>query len=377
MKEAVRRVFLNNMWLKVLSLGLAIVLFWLVRADREVERTVTMNVDVVDKRLAKRTQINSFPTQIRVRVRGRQTQMHRLINLTATYTAEISKLSHNQRYHFDHGLVAKHLGVGVKIIEVIPPSFALRFSPIVTRALPVQPIFRGRVPDGYLRGPAVVTPARILVSGADIYVRQLRFIETSPIELSGATRDVQVDVALQGPTVNFVKYKTPRVTVMIPISAKLGKKPFINVPVKVRNCDPNLRCQPQPAVVDVWLEGPVLAVDALSRSDIERYIYLEASPYTAKQVGEHKAPLIVKNPPLGVKLFTERTYFILVITDTRAKVEPPKVPDVSSPTRDVQTPKRDARTPSRDTARVRDGRQPRDAHQRRVHADTEGSDIDR
>ncbi|MCA9524121.1 MAG: YbbR-like domain-containing protein [Myxococcales bacterium] len=323
LSDIARHIFVHNFKLKLLSLVLAVVLFVLVRADRVVERTVTLDVVVIDKRQKSRYRLSEIPTMVKVRLRSRITKLRGLDEMALPpLEVDISKRRNGDRFHFEESTIARLLRIpGVKIVEISPASFVLQFSKIIRRTLPVRAQFRGQVPNGYVRGPAQLKPPFVVVKGAEENVQRLRYLETQPIELSGNVSDLNLNIGLENLPTNFVEFETKTVSVTIPITPKVGKTRIRNVAVIVRNCNPDFICSARPKRVDVYVEGPELDVRKLRAAELERFIYIEGNQLT--KPGEHRAQLVIRAHPDGLQFFTERTYFLVTVVDPRKKTTPP------------------------------------------------------
>lgn len=107
----------------------------------------------------------------------------------------------------------------VRILDISPDTLVFRFTEIVTRKVPVQPVkalnerfFQKQfTQNGNMR----VIPDSILVSGPGNLVNRIRAIRTRPISYTNLTDSVTTEAELE--PVKTLTYSEKKVTVMIPV----------------------------------------------------------------------------------------------------------------------------------------------------------------
>jgi YbbR domain-containing protein len=116
----------------------------------------------------------------------------------------------------------------VEIIDWRPKSVAVKLEPLITRTLEVQVRILGNAAEGFEEKPPIVTPTRVTVSGAEIWVSK---VASAGVDLF--LRNNKEDVEEERPVylrdeadrvVGFVEVTPPQVTVLVPIAQKRGNK---------------------------------------------------------------------------------------------------------------------------------------------------------
>lgn len=137
---------------------------------------------------------------------------------------------------------------------------------------------------GYRLTNIVVTPPSVIVFSSDpSLVEGLPgYIETQPLDLTGAEEDIETFLELQTPEgVTVVNDQKVLVQVSIsPIESNLR----IAVPVEVIGLIPGDKTVISPNVVDVILSGPVPVLDALQPGDIRVVVDISGRPYDTYQL---------------------------------------------------------------------------------------------
>jgi YbbR domain-containing protein len=137
---------------------------------------------------------------------------------------------------------------------------------------------------GYRLTNIVVTPPSVIVFSSDpALVEGLPgYIETQPLDLTGAEEDIETFLELQTPEgITVVNDQKVLVQVSIsPIESNLR----IAVPVEVIGMTPGDKTVISPDVVDVILSGPVPDLDALKPGDIRVVVDISGLPYDTYQL---------------------------------------------------------------------------------------------
>ena len=138
----------------------------------------------------------------------------------------------------------------------------------------VKAVLKGAPASGFWVSNIVVTPSTATVVGsADILAKIAGFIETMPVDVTGATADVTKRVSLALPD-TISALNNEGATVQVSITPILGGQ---TVPrqVIVQGLRRGLLASISPAQVDVILSGPLPTLQSLSPEDVQ--VVVEAS----------------------------------------------------------------------------------------------------
>ncbi|MDX9993548.1 MAG: CdaR family protein [Anaerolineales bacterium] len=137
------------------------------------------------------------------------------------------------------------------------------------RDIAVKVVVRGQPANGYrLTNISVTPPAITVYSGDPNLVAALPgFVETEPLNLNGASRDIELSLSLNLPAgISVVGEQT--VLVEVGIEALQGSLSLANMPVTVVGLSSGLGAQIAPETVDIILTGPLPLLEKLTANDI-------------------------------------------------------------------------------------------------------------
>jgi len=163
-----------------------------------------------------------------------------------------------------------------QVIEhvTINPERVIVNQPITQRGgfrsdLVVKPVFVGRIVDGYrVTNISVFPPAVTVFSVNPQDVNELPgYVETLPINLEGASDDLEIPIGLKLPSgISLVGDQD--VVVQVGIAAIESSLQVPNQRVELIGLDPGLMATVGPERVDIILSGPLPRLDALLPNDV-------------------------------------------------------------------------------------------------------------
>jgi YbbR domain-containing protein len=263
---------LRHFGLKVLSLGLALLLWVTVAGEQTVERSlrVPLEFQQFPAGLELRGEI---PATVDVRVRGTSGALSRLAPGDVVAVLDLRAARPGQRlFHLTAEQVRTPFGV--EVVQVTPPSMAMAFDGSASKLVPVIPPLDGRPAAGFVVGKWTAEPAAVEVIGPASAVQRVSEAVTEPVTLAGAREQVRekVTVGLLDPALRLKTPGTAMVTVQIvpaPLEHRLRGRP-----VHLRNLAANLFAEAQPSTVDVTIRGSREALGRLEVDDIAAYVDL-------------------------------------------------------------------------------------------------------
>jgi len=209
-----RRLFLDNILYKVISLLLAVGLWLAVARDpmAEVEVRVPIELNLPDSIVI---DSGSF-AQAQVRLRGPERLIHRLEPGDVRAEVDLGNVQPGERT-FD--LTARHVHVPdeIQVEQIIPGQFHLSFDKRATRTIEVHPRVTGSFANGMRVAQAIADPSTITVTGPEHRLETLQAATTDPIDASGTMdRETYVTQAyVADPLVQVVHPRPIRVTVIM------------------------------------------------------------------------------------------------------------------------------------------------------------------
>lgn len=140
----------------------------------------------------------------------------------------------------------------------------------------IKIVTTGTIAQGYHLTSLVVTPPNVTIYASDpvLALNMPAFLDTEPINLTGAYEDFSLNVALQLQD-GIVVVGNPEVTVNIGIEAIQSSIQLLAVPVEYINMTNGLRVNFSPDTVDLYISGPMNLLEQLVAGDIKVVIDLK------------------------------------------------------------------------------------------------------
>src|ERR1700674_4716977 len=184
MSGSIKRRLLQNIGLKLLSLGLAVAL-WLAVA-RDPVAVVAVEVPIEFNNIHQNLEISSenIP-RIQIRLRGPEHSVRR-IQPSDVY-AEVELDGQKPGDHtFDITSRQVHQPSGLEVIQVVPSQLRVSFDTRMTRQVEVHPRVIGNFVPGYRIARIASNPATVSISGPTKHVQAADSAITDPIDVTGA-----------------------------------------------------------------------------------------------------------------------------------------------------------------------------------------------
>jgi len=222
----VRRVFLHNLPLKIMSVILATGLWYAV--SREPVSEVEVSVPVEFQNVPENLELGSeHIPRAEIRVRGPARIVRDL--KTSDVRAEID-LAGSQAGERTFDLSGRHIRTPreLSVVQIVPSQLHLDLDIRETRELEVRARVLGSFAQGLQVARATAEPARITVTGPKRHVDSLEEALTDPVDASGTMHRgiFMTHVYLSDPLVQVVNPRPVQVTV---IMERASEKPTVSV----------------------------------------------------------------------------------------------------------------------------------------------------
>ena len=209
-------------------------------------------------------------------VSGPASQVDRVVEVRAT--VDISQAS--QKINRDLTLVAlDENGVKVDGISISPEKVNVQIE--ITqrggyRNVTVKVVTTGQVASGYRLTNISASPLVVTVFSTDTeLINNLPgYIETQPINLSGADESIEVSIPLNLPS-GVIVIGEPTVRVSVSISPIESSITLSNLPIELIGQRPEYEYSISPQQVDVIFSGPIPYLDKLSARDVRVILDLD------------------------------------------------------------------------------------------------------
>lgn len=304
----------STLHLRVISGFLALAMFSLVAADREIEETYAFSVQLRDPPEGYAL-MTSLPT-VEVTLRGPSREVARvdpsdLQIVTIEGVAADQEIYRLRSSNFD-------FPERLEIVDIDPVEIPLRFEPLESYQVEIRPNTRGQPYPGYEIVEVRVEPPTVEVrapagDGDDAA------IFTEMVDVSGIREDVNRRVMLN-PLGPFITYDaTQEFTLTVDVEERRSEVILSSQRVHVLGpyeFDYELSGE----VVDVRVDGPSDVVAQLEESGV--LVTVDLSDIAAEEPGTYRVTPQVENLPNGVELLSVYPQRLLVVLMARAAEEP-------------------------------------------------------
>lgn len=262
-EKFVRRIFLEDWSLKLLSLAIALVLWLLVTGQNE-PVTAHVNVQLNFIRPQELEISNDPPRAVDVMLTGSRSKLDDLTSLDLVATVDISDQRAGERVLRLADKAQISLPQGIKVDGFQPSAIPIRLEPVVERQVTIEPKLDGKPADGFEVYSVYPSKGSVAVRGPASRVNALQKIMTESIWLAGhretfTAANVAVDVP--DPKVDLLE---PSISVEVQIGEVRIEKTFSGV-----NVTTSQGGKVQPATTSVTLLGATSLIESLKPEDIK------------------------------------------------------------------------------------------------------------
>ncbi|MEW6368509.1 MAG: CdaR family protein [Acidobacteriota bacterium] len=205
----------RNIGLKLLSLVLAAILWFIIAREETSEAVVRAPVEFVN--MPATLEIASDPpSQVEVRVRASSALMRRVNETGLTARIDLRTARPGRRavqFSSDNF----NLPFGCQVVKINPAGFDLDIEESDSKLAPVTPRVEGRVADGFEIVSIGTSPDKVLVRGPRSRVRRLSAVATEAVSVNGIVTSLSqsVPVRVGDPSCQLVGDATVRIDIAV------------------------------------------------------------------------------------------------------------------------------------------------------------------
>ena len=229
MIDLLQRYVFAHFGYKVVSLALAVGLWWAVSHDPVAE--VEVSVPIEFHRIPQNLEISSvnIPEAL-VRVRGPERVIHNIRPQEVHVEVDLAGVKPGERT-FDLTAQQVHLPYQLEVTQVVPGQVRLSFDAGLTREVEVRPRVIGTFAPGYRIATVKAEPDKISISGPMQRVKAVEAATTDPVDASGTMGhgSFVTNTFVPDPLVQVVRPAPIRVTVTM---EKVPAEPTGNKPTE-------------------------------------------------------------------------------------------------------------------------------------------------
>jgi len=258
--ERLKTALTENMNLKLLSFGFALVLYSMVHGGQDAQTSVSVDLDVLlPPETANRILVDKSKESVKLTVRGPRAAIEELHARDIGAIQIDARTGSEKRIPIDPASI--RLPPGVHVEQVDPPAIDLVWEDRVERDVPIQVSVVGTPAPGYVvKGAPKPEPHDVRVKGPKTAVMTLQFARAEAFDVNGLGEGVvSKQLAIDKPQPQL-SYDVPSVKVALEITREIVERPFTKLAVAVVGPP---KGKTQPAEVDVRLVCPPEVLRAL------------------------------------------------------------------------------------------------------------------
>ncbi len=217
------RFAIRNPGLKLLSIVVAALLWFLVSGQQEAQRTMRIPLEYAN--LPPELELRGeTPMVVDVRVRGSAAALGRIAPGELVAVLDLRSARPGRRL-FHLGVKDVRTQFGIDVVQVAPSNVSITVEPSETRSLAVMPDLEGDPAPGYRIGKVSAQPPTVEVIGPASAVSSLTRVVTEPVSVAGAATRVRetVNAGVADPSVRLKAAQRVTVDVEIVRDASAGK----------------------------------------------------------------------------------------------------------------------------------------------------------
>lgn len=266
-----------------------------VQIDEVTSRVIPIEIQETVREDATR-QIEVSTDVSQVTISGPSSAVDRVLTVILPVTVDTQVTSFSE--YFTPYAVDEN-GQRVSEVSVLPGQILTRVEMQTRgRLVTVIPVTTGQPAEGYTMRQPTVIPSSILVEGPEESLNDLLFVNTEPVDLSGASQSVSSRVGLADlpEDVTVVEPVSGQVEVRVAIQdSSATTQTLSNLPVNLLNVPAGYTATVEPDAIDVNVQGSMTNLTNMTTDDIT--IVVDVSDL---EEGEHTLRPVVALPGNGV-----------------------------------------------------------------------------
>lgn len=164
-------------------------------------------------------------------------------------------------------------GQRVSEVDVLPGQIKAQVE-VQTRGkrISVIPEVNGVPAEGYSMRQRSVLPDSVVVDGPEEALESLLFVNTEPVDISGATQPIshQVELANLPEGVNVIEPRSGKVEVRVAIEdTSSTAQTLVGLPITSVNLEPGLNASLSPETIEVTVDGPSAVLTDMTPEDVK------------------------------------------------------------------------------------------------------------
>ena len=270
--------------LRLVSLGLAIVLWYFVGGEDIVNKNVMVPVEVIN--LSRELVIsNQFKKEIEVSISGPRSLVMDIGNLGISRQVDLAQATPGTMVLENTNDVI-NVPRGIKVLRIQPKSVILSLDKMIQKQFPVDPVTVGMLAPDFILKEIRMEPDSISITGPQTVLSQFDVLRTKAIDITGLRKATQIQIPLELDPVIVDLIGATTVTADLDITVETTQKMISNLPVIVEKDGVPQRVTP--ATVSITVAVP----KTLIRTKVDLHSLFKITAVDEKKDGQMHVKVI-------------------------------------------------------------------------------------
>ena len=237
--------------LRLVSLGIAIVLWYFVGGEDIVNKNVMVPVEVIN--LPRDLVIsNQFKKEIEVSVSGPRSLILDIGNRGISRQVDLAQATPGTMV-LENSNDVINVPRGVKVLRIQPKSVILSLDKMIQKQFPVNPVTTGMLAPDFILKEIRMEPDSISITGPQTVLSQFDVLRTKPIDIAGLRASTQIQIPLELDPVIVDLIGATTITADLDIAVETVQKKISNLSVEVKKNGVQQRVTPATVSITVAL----------------------------------------------------------------------------------------------------------------------------
>lgn len=237
--------------LRLVSLGLAMVLWYFMGGEDIVNKNVMVPVEVIN--LPRDLVIsNQFKKEIEVSVSGPRSLILDMGNLALSRQVDLAQATPGTMV-LENSNDVIDVPRGVKVLRIQPKSVILSLDKMIQKQFPVNPVTVGVLAPDFVLKDIRMEPDSISITGPQTVLSQFEVLRTKAIDIAGLRSSTQIQIPLELDPVIVELIGATTITADLDITVETVQKKISNLSVEVEKNGVRQRVTPATVSIDVVL----------------------------------------------------------------------------------------------------------------------------
>jgi hypothetical protein len=256
----------ENLLLKLVSLGLAMVAWFGVQGERTYQSAIETPVEYLLPPDLVLVANEPPPERVVIVASGTRAALNKLRRASLRYLVDLESVGAGRVVH-SFRAPPEGLPQDVSIATVSPAEIELVFDERMTDTFPVQLRTRGDLPTGFVQTEVTIAPDRVRLVGPKRELTELEQVRTLPFPLTGRKGDYEGEVGLDLSKLHVLPETARSVRLTYRVTEAIGARSFGDVAIERTEDLESVGVEPGSCTVT--LDGPVPVLEAIARRGLE------------------------------------------------------------------------------------------------------------